>query len=267
MPTGGQASAAAALEDLLASERAYFRADAVVEEVGGCELARMPGLEPVGAGAVLWPADRGRISPTGLDAIEARLGNLGVSTARIYVAARESSADDALSALGYRVREEVAFVIAAHEDRTAAAVTLREIRTPEDWRAKQEVHEAADETPDGHAASVLAWIELERRKARTGRMKVFLTEKDARVVGAVAAMASGDMIRMKNLVVHPDARRSGAGIGTVRAFAALAAKQGKSWVGCFGLRGATGELLYRSAGMLPVGSQWEWSRNLQDGRT
>jgi hypothetical protein len=75
-------------------------------------------------------------------------------------------------------------------------------------------------------------------------------------------MADNTVLRNKNLVVHPDHRRTGVGLSVLAKLHDMALDRGLV-LGTFSVAGEDGELLYRAARMSVVVEQREWSRPLE----
>jgi GNAT superfamily N-acetyltransferase len=82
------------------------------------------------------------------------------------------------------------------------------------------------------------------------------------VVGAVGAIRGESILRLKNILIHPDHRRRGLGREMLNSLAALGRESGILEQAVFAVRGNAGERLYRACGMRPVGEVVEWSRPL-----
>jgi GNAT superfamily N-acetyltransferase len=133
------------------------------------------------------------------------------------------------------------------------------------WEAKLALHRAARAGPDGHDTPPEAWVELERRKAEAGAFRPYLLVPGARrapehALGAVAYAPCGRLLRLKNLVVHPDHRRRGVGTAAVALGAQLAKSLGERTLGVFAIAGDIGERLYRRRGLQEIVRQTEWMR-------
>lgn len=104
-------------------------------------------------------------------------------------------------------------------------------------------------------------MELERRKSGSGEFQPFLIQLGNEVRGGVATLGMGSLLRMKNLVVHPDFRRNGVGRAVVTRLRTAASDRGLA-LGCFAIAGEVGERLYRAVELRPVTLVVEWSRSL-----
>lgn len=92
-------------------------------------------------------------------------------------------------------------------------------------------------------------------------MRVYLVCRDGEVCGTVGAMEVGDLLRLKNLVVHPEWRRHGIGQATVEALRREAVCLGKGAFGCFALLNGAGQRLYERAGLTIATQQVEWYKS------
>jgi len=113
--------------------------------------------------------------------------------------------------------------------------------------------------PDGHSTAAASWVELERRKCEHG-MACYLAEIDGATVGAIGHVRGEGLLRIKNLVVHPDHRRRSIGSAMLSQVAALGREIGLGEQCLLAVRGEVGELLYRAVGMRVAGAVVEWSK-------
>ncbi len=196
----------------------------------------------------------------------------GAARARLYLQQRHPALEAALVGRGYRPRDEVGFIRltsgVATVRATAAAprVSVHPVEGASGWLAKLVFHRQAPERPDGHASSAEEWVELEERKAAAGYMQAFLIRVGDEVVGAVAAAPQRELLRVKNLVVHPAHRRQGVATEIMDRLEAIAAGSGKRALGCFALAGEAPETMYRRCGFQAVTRQTEWLKDLSRRR-
>ena len=248
-------------ERAAATDASYFEMAAEVEELPGAVLAWMPGLTSLAAGAVVQRVDGEAVTRVGerwVPEIERALGKVGAPLARVYLAA-ESPAAGLLQQAGYVMRPELVF---AHQmEPEVGALDLCPVQSDEAWDRKKKLHEEADRTPDGHPSSASKWVELERRKAADG-LENYLAMRDGEVVGAIGAIRGDNILRLKNILIHPDHRRRGLGRGMLDALAALGRESGILEQTVYAVRGNAGERLYRACGMRVIGSVVEWSKRL-----
>ena len=256
-----QAATASLFERAAATDVAYFEMGAVVEKLPGAVLAWLPGLTGLAAGAVAQRVEGEAALQLGsgwLPEIERAFEVVGAPLARIYLDA-ESPVAGLLRQAGYAMRPELIFAHAI--DSSSGDLELGRVESDEDWARKIELHEEADRTPDGHPSTASKWVELERRKAAAG-LENYLAVIGGKVVGAIGAVHGDQILRFKNILIHPGHRRRGLGRAMLGALAALGRERGILEQAVFAVRGNAGERLYRACGMQPVGEMIEWSRPL-----
>jgi GNAT superfamily N-acetyltransferase len=129
------------------------------------------------------------------------------------------------------------------------------------WATKEAIHRADGLRPDGHDAPAARWVAMERARVDSGGLDAWLAIRDGIVCGTVCTMAVDGILRNKNIVVHPDHRRTGVGLGILARLDAMARSR-QMLMGTFSLAGEDSALLYRAAGMRTVVEQREWSRPL-----
>lgn len=258
---------ARAPETLLAraieTDRAYFEMGARIDSLHGAELAWIPELSAVPAGAVIQRADPVVIEALGgrwVSEIEDRLTEIGAGFARIYPDAPVN--EEIFRRAGYQDRDELIFASGMLPN-APPGLTLRPVATEQDWHDKLLFHEAARTTPDGHANAPADWVALERRKCAHG-MEAFLVEADMQAVGAIGAIWQGGLLRVKNVVVHPAHRRRSVARTMLSLMAELGRARGVSELCVVAVKGEAGELLYRATGMQEIGKQVEWSKRIGD---
>jgi GNAT superfamily N-acetyltransferase len=109
-----------------------------------------------------------------------------------------------------------------------------------------------DERFEAYVASALADLVI-RRDARE---RVWLAERDGRLVGCVAIAAAGDLAQLRWFVVHPDARGSGLGTRLLAEAVAFAKVQGYPGVLLWTVSAlAPAARLYRAAGFVKTHEQ------------
>ena len=178
---------------------------------------------------------------------------------RIYVDHRGTVIDQWLRAAGYADRDEIAFVHDFPEP--PSALSLVPVRSEADWRRKLALHDAAEGPPDGHFVAASEHVALERAKCAHG-MEMFLAECAGEVVATAGLIAGEDVMRIKNIVVHPAFRRRRHGASILAHLAAIGRSRGRPALCLFALANEPGEQLYRAVGMSVAGTQVEWSRPL-----
>jgi len=245
---------------LLESDRRYFELGARLERLEGATIAWMPGLEGMPAGCVVYGIEPAvaTAAPDWLDELEGRLTAGGCGCRRLYLDGRSEPLEALLSRRGYRRREEIGWVASAGMEPERGDVALRPVASEGDWADKRSFHEACDESPLGYATAAEEWTAFERRKCETGRMQAYLMTVDGEVCGAIAAIEEVELLRVKNVIVHPVHQGNGIGSAAVRLLSQSAEELGKPAIGLFGLPETVG--FYRRIGMSPATVQWEWIR-------
>jgi len=251
------------VKTLLESDAQYFELGAEINKVPGAEITWMPELQHIQSGCVIH-----RIVPTEIpndirnwvQTIEAKLFTIGAPVARFYLHQQIPDLEGTLESMGYQRRSEL--VLLEPPNLTVPkSVVLRPVQTAEDWEEKRIIHLESHETPDGHDSPGQHWFELEKRKSESGQMQPYLITRDGHVMGTVASMQVGNLIRLKNLVIRPSCRRMGAGVGATQALVDMAHTLGKI-LGLFAVPGGGGHLTYLKAGLIPYGFQIELTKDL-----
>lgn len=255
---------------LLESDRRYFEAGAIRIPIEGAEIVYLKGLESLAAGCViqqLQPTHIHRSWTHWLTAVEGRLRSLGMAACRLYTDELPLEFEAVLTAQGYHPQIEVGLVSAMLTPDTPgsipADITLSSVQTRADWQQKLEIHLAATQGPDGHVNDPYDWLAMERQKCRIGAMKSYLIHSQGNLCGTVGTMDMGNLLRLKNLVIHPDWRQQGIGVKTVEAVKRLAVTLGRQRMGCFALAGGVGERTYRKANLHAITQQTEWYKLLK----
>jgi ribosomal protein S18 acetylase RimI-like enzyme len=254
------------VSDLLESDRAYFRAAAHCEIFQGCQLIRMPGLESLAAGCVVQnlASCNSDDASAWIQSVEERLLHLDCTHARIYQQYPDRGLEQCFIQRGYRAVEEIALLntFNTSTDVENKEIQLRPVCSEGDWSLKLSLHHDTAEDPDGHCSSAVSWLDMERRKCEAGYMEPFLIYSHDEPCGAVNFSLSGQVGRLKNLVIHPQWRRKSIGVEAARLIACMAQYHGKAAAGCFAIDNAPSLALYQSAGYLPVSKQTEWFKSL-----
>lgn len=242
------------------TDRGYFELGAELQLLPGATLAWMTGLATSPAGAVVHRVDPDTIAEQGSDwiaQVERPLAAAGAGLARIYLDGPHAGAGKVLQCAGYAPRDELVFV--GSQIDPPSGMTLRRVESDGDWRRKLEFHELAQATPDGHRNNAAQWVELERRKCAAG-MVAYLAEVGGRVVGAVGAVEGEQLLRIKNLVVHPSHRGCGLGRAMLGAMAGIGRAKCMAHHCTMAVKGDDGERFYHAIGMEMIGLQVEWSK-------
>ena len=252
---------------VLESDALYFELGAQSKALPGATLAWIRGLAALPAGCVVQrvrPAEIGPDPGAWVRLVEGEVRETGTGLVRIY--SEEAPVLDAeLEAQGYCRKRELAFVgraLEGSEKSLELGVRLREVVTEADWQAKEQVHRESPLGPDGHVGDAAQWVDLLRRKVRSGGKQSYLVESEGEVCGTVGAMEMDDVLRLKNIVIRPSCRGRGLGLGVVYALHEMAAERGKNAMGVFAVEDSPGERMYRRAGMSEVAVVSEWTKQL-----
>ena len=265
----GSISEAVLIDELFESDSLYFEAGAVCVEVEGAIIANMPGLENLAAGSVVQRIDMQIVSTdpeAWLDNIELHLKKLAIHRARIYIQSHNDLVSTTLLHRGYRPVNEVALLLHTNSRHIQdKSVTLRPILDQEGWDERLSVYRCIEKGPDGHVSVPEQWIELEKSKCNTGYMLPYLIYKNEEVCGAVNLAVHQHLVRLKNMVIHPDFRRKNCGASAAALFSGLAKQYGKPAAGCYALENHSSLPMYKKAGYIPVAKQTEWLREIDHG--
>lgn len=248
---------------LLESDRLYFEAAAQICTYPGGSIAAMPNLAHIAAGCVAHRIIAEDIAEPQqwLAELETRLKHFGCTAPRIYLDNDAPALETALKSRGYLPQVEVGLLDTALLRQNLSeipSISLRPVLTEQDWQQKIYLHRAVQVGPDGHVTDAEEWVSLERRKCEAGSLRVYLVCRDGEVCGTVGAMEVGDLLRLKNLVIHPEWRRHGIGQAAVEALRREAVCLEKVAFGCFALLNGAGQRLYERAGLTIATQQVEW---------
>lgn len=236
----------------------------------------MPSLEQVPAGCVCQRIDvshiamRWRAPELWLDAVEARFRGLGTPLSRLYIE-DDRDLDELLLRRGYRSRTELGFLyplsagFSITSSLGADRVSLQPVFANDDWEVKEALHGDTVMGPDGYPCDAKQWVQLERTKCFAGAMHCYLIRTAAgELCGAIGTMRAGSVLRIKNVVVHPQFRGQGMGLAALGALFGVARQLGLSALGVFGIEGEPGSALYRRAGFHVETHQVEWTKSLEE---
>lgn len=257
-----QPSTADLFERIMGTERIYFEMGAERDDLSGATLAWTPGFAAAPAAAVVHRVDADKVTGHGagwIARLEQQLAGRGIPLARIYLERRHERMESMLDEAGYVCREELMFTGRLPDP--DCSIDFRPVITEADWTRKLAFHCEAPESPDGHQADPAAIAGLERHKCVHG-MEAFSGEAEGRVLGVVGVVWGEDIVRVKNLVVHPGHRRRSVATALLHHAAALGRERGIGEQCLVALKGGAGEGLYRSMDMTEVGSCFEWSKRV-----
>ncbi len=195
-------------------------------------------------------------------AAEAATREHGGRIVRVYLDAPVPELERELLTMGYDRRVEDIFVSppgAAPPPDDARLVPI----AGRLWQTARDLHSDSPIAPDGYLSSPDDWWALMRRKQEAGGMECYLIETGGRTRGTIGIVPMPDVLRIKNVFVHPDARGAGVGLAAVRAIWRDAVERGRDAVGVLGVRDTPGAALYDAAGLRPAGALIEWSRSLR----
>jgi GNAT superfamily N-acetyltransferase len=250
--------------DLVETDRRYFELGSRRARLPGAEIAWLDGMADLPAAGVVH-----RVIPEELGDPARWVGeatttliDAGFTHGRIYLDDPFEPLEAELASGGWTMRREPGLVALESVPTRGRAIELAPVSDGEDWAAKEEVHRADGARPDGHQAPASRWVAMERARVATGELEAWLVLRGGIVCGTVCSMTEGAVLRNKNLVVHPDHRRSGVGLSVLAGLDVMARARGLV-MGTFSVVGADGERLYRAAGMSVVVEQREWSRPLE----
>jgi len=251
--------------ELLESDAAYFDAAAMLEPIEGAVLSRLPGLEHLCAGAVVHRVEANAIrlgAESWVASVEALSRTRQVPRVRLYLHRAEPKIERALRARKYAERREVGLVrtteVTASDEPAFSGVRLEEVVDLSGWDEKRRIHESTDISADGHPGDARSWCEMEQRRSAHGYMRPFVIRQDDAVCGTLCLASRGSLLRLKNLVIHPDWRGRGIATAAVRAAVLLAWRAGYETVGCFAIPGGPALTVYQQAGFHPIVTQTEW---------
>ncbi len=245
---------------LLKSEIEYFSLDAERESLRPGLLFRAHGAESFPPGAVAFlGSGEGAATSDWVQRTEERFREIGAGLARIYTPIDFIGSDRLLQA-GFNHRIEVGYFARPIHTASRHHKTFRLIADERDWALKLTIHQAGEGVPDGHEIPAEDWVAIEKRKSTTGGIQMFLVEVDGEPRATVGLMEFEFALRLKNLLVHPDHRRSGVGGEILRAARRAARERDLAGVGCFAIAGEEGEALYKGENFQPVCAQMEWTK-------
>ena len=181
-------------------------------------------------------------------------------TCRVWNASRRvASSSGSRRNRGFKYQTEIDLLNDAPEEHDEIKVRLHPVMSDLDWTAKRALHVASGTGPDGHDNAPGLWANLEQRKSEAGGLELNLVMRGGDVIRALDLMAEKSILRLKNLVIHPDYRGFGFGAEAVHAGCAEAVRRGYTAVGAFALEQKRTLAFYESCGFRPVATQTEWT--------
>lgn len=246
---------------LIETDRLYFELGARRNPLSPGVIAWMPGLTRCSAGCVVHRVRTGALGSqceAWLNEVERQVRLRRAGTVRVYIEGCSLELEQVFLRRGYLKRVELGFLTTHQSLGVEPGFRLREVVTPLDWSLKHAVHQAAEIGPDGYRSDADVWIEMEKRKCATGRMRCYLIERRGAVCGTIGAIAVDGLLRGKNMVVAPPFRKAGVGLASVRLLWQLAEER-RTLLGVFGVAGGPGSRLYRRAGLAVATEQLEFS--------
>lgn len=255
------------LEDLFTSEYNYFETGSVIEQIQGCTLAWLPGVESLAAGSVIHRLQERNIDTAPeawLAIVENRLTALGFERVRIYQRCQAENLERTLRQYDYQPSVEVALVAKAYNSslEKAVSIQLRAIESKQDWQARLALQKTLKQGPDGYQSPARLWVDMERLKSDLGYMEPYLVYKKGKVCGAVSIAPTGNILRLKNLLVAPEFRRQGIGREIALSLRTVAYQRSFAAVACFAIDSAPSLMMYQQAGFTPISQQIEWVKSL-----
>lgn len=250
-------------QELIESDRNYFERGARLVRVPGGVLAHMPPFRDIPAGAAVVRVDPEAILPdplTWVIAIETITADLGLPRSRFFLDRPAPELDLALTMLGYRSRAEAGLIRPAAP--TTNRIRLDSIGNDDGWSSKLAVHSPTEDGPDGFALDPARWVTFEKAKQTAGYFTLYLAVEDGVTCGSVGLHQSGNLLRLKNLVVAPAHRRRGVGAAILDAVCGVAHERGLAGVGCFAFPEGAGDTLYRNNCFTDLVTQVGWDRAL-----
>lgn len=248
---------------LLETDRRYFELGAIRRKLPGAEMVWIEGMADLPAAGVVHRVDLAETDDPAewVGMVTGALLDAGFRHGRIYLDEPFGPLEAQLAAAGWTMRREPGLVALGTVPRRTH-IELVPVRSHDDWAAKERVHHADGIRPDGHDAPASRWVAMEQVRVATRELGAWLVIRDGIVCGTVCTMADDTVLRNKNLVVHPDHRRTGVGLSVLATLHDMASERGLV-LGTFSVAGEDGELLYRAARMSVVVEQREWSRPLE----
>jgi GNAT superfamily N-acetyltransferase len=251
-------------QELLESDRVYFEAGASIHSIPNGSVTIMDGLSHIPAGCIVQRIDEyypANAWDEWLTGVEVFLSQFSGITPRLYLDKPIPACESTFKKRGYRPQIEVGLIdiiVANSEPEEDIKVSLRPVITEMDWQLKVKLHASVEKGPDGHLTPAKDWVNLERRKCESGKMRTYFICVENEICGSVGAIELEQFLRLKNLVIDPAWQGQGLGQAAVRAMRNEAIHNQKLAFGCFALQGGIGQHVYRRAGLTVVTQQTEW---------
>jgi GNAT superfamily N-acetyltransferase len=258
------AVSAVLVQQLIESDARYFELGASCAALDGAVLAWVPGLAALPAGCVVH-----RVKPESrttdqwdewLRVLEEQLAECGCLRARIYLEHAQPELEQVLSLRGYRRRVELLFLGMPAMKSESRELEIIPFTGTADLPLDGGLHAGALLGSDGYASPPELWSHLMQRKAATGLFHPFIIQHRGVVVGEFALMDMGQILRVKNLLIAPQARGRGWGSAVIQWAGGEAVRRDRSAIGVLEVEGSAGAALYQSCGLRVVGQLIEWSR-------
>ncbi len=253
-------------EFLLASDAAYFRLAAEVVKLDGAHLIVNPKFAEIPAACVVTSVSKdvsdGPFSDW-LSMVERSIRDYGFDLSRFYLN-NEHPIAGYLEKSGYESRSEEGFSSTIARTLPSSGLSIQKLSADSNWEEKRQLHTASRIQSDGFEVSAERWVAFERAKCQTGRMTAYLARNGSRAVGTFCILEHRGYLRLKNLLVHPEARRQGVGERIIREALRLARKMELEGIVAFAVSDGPGEHLYRSAKMSQGDQVIEWRKSVVD---
>lgn len=252
-------------QDLMDTDSRYFEIGAEQRELLLGRMCWVPGCTEIAPGCVLVRTRQVKSHEEALQGIaefEEEAAGVEANLFRLYVQEPNDILEERLARRGYVRRQEVAFVSngGVSDPDDASKIKLREITSQAEMDQKSIVDRVVRVGPDGHVSDPERWHDCLCRKWMTGELKFYLIEYDGTTCGSLGEMETAGLVRLKNLVVHPDFRRRGIGKAAALMMLGMAGARNRE-LGVFGTPGGGGFATYTSVGLPVAGVQHEWWRN------
>ena len=199
----------------LESDARYFELAAEKTRLSGADLAWMPALKYMYSASTAQRVDPAANPDVLLPELEAAVTRLGLPSSRLYVNVASPRWVDRLLQHGYEKRIEgvlAADAVVRKAWPRVSSLSLTPLIGDRDWVSRRELFGLKGHAPDGHSVDADDYIKMEQLKAAAGGIKFYLArETSGNVVASYAVMREQQVLRLKNLIVHPELRGRGMG--------------------------------------------------------